>query len=178
MIPTVRFDSGPGKKSTGLAVLFALIAVMGMLMIFTSSQDKVPPESPTLIVEKSADQHTDFQSKYSGYMVKIISVTGGIILLFVFGAKWYRKHQAQSSSVFHMNVLGKQYFSPKQYLMLVRIEEKKMLLGITDQSINLLKEYEDDEEAGKDGYVGAKTVEDPINSFSKILSRISSRNKA
>jgi flagellar biogenesis protein FliO len=59
------------------------------------------------------------------------------------GFKWYKSKLVQSVNHFSMEVLGKQHISPKQYLIMVRIEGQKLLMGVTDQSINLVKEFSD-----------------------------------
>ena len=47
-----------------------------------------------------------------------------------------------------MEVLGKQHINPKQYLMMVQIEGRKLLLGVSEQSINLIKEFIEEKKNG------------------------------
>jgi len=158
MIPRFpKMDSATAKRSTGAALLFAIILIMGMLWIFND-----PPgteyDKPVTQTETSQNQLSDktpkpIQTNYGWYFFRMIAVTGFLITVIVVGARFYKRKMAQTGRMFEMKVLGKQYISTKQYLMMIKVEDKKILLGITDQSINLLKEYDatDDESSDAEG---------------------------
>ncbi len=162
-----KFEFASGKRSTGVALLFVLVMIMGMLWIFNdppgTQYDKPSLESPLQNQEPKP-----IQTNYGWYFFRIIAVTGFLIVLFVVGAKYYKRKMTQTGHYFDMRVLGKQYISTKQYLMMVRVEDRKMLLGVTDHSINLLKEFDENED-------NSETEEDANEqekSFGKILKRI------
>ncbi|MDP3148073.1 MAG: flagellar biosynthetic protein FliO [Ignavibacteria bacterium] len=51
----------------------------------------------------------------------------------------------RKSKIFHIDVLSTQSIMPKKYISVVRVENKYLVLGVSDQSINLLKELDVDE---------------------------------
>ena len=77
-----------------------------------------------------------------------MGITAFIIILILVGFKWYKNKLSFEGDYFSMEVLGKQHISPKQYLMMVRIEGRKLLMGVSEQSINLVKEFVEEEKNG------------------------------
>ena len=76
----------------------------------------------------------------------------------------YKNKLSFEGDYFSMEVLGKQHISPKQYLMMVRIEGRKLLIGVSEQSINLVKEFIEDGEDGltTDNDISVSST-DPLN---------------
>ena len=46
----------------------------------------------------------------------------------------------------NIEVLGKHYINTKQHLLIIRIDKRKMVLGVSDSSINFLTELETSDE--------------------------------
>lgn len=77
---------------------------------------------------------------------KIIGIV--IFVLFVGAAFFLRKKIAKSIRKEDpwMEVLATHYLAPKKRLSLVKIQGRRMVIGVTDESIQLITELEDDEE--------------------------------
>lgn len=50
----------------------------------------------------------------------------------------------KSKSPFSINILNTQMILPKKYISVIKIKDKLIVLGISDQSISVLKEFDDD----------------------------------
>lgn len=163
------------RKSYGLALIFVLIAVMGVIMTYSSlpqiskSNQGNPPVSEEKRVEKT------FESSYPIFVIKTILMTCAIIVLFVLGAKLYRKRQR--SEIFDrikMDIISRKYIDSKHYLLMANVHGRMLLLGVSDNSINLIAEYEDG--APDENFDEAGTIQNDDH-FSRILKRIKIRNK-
>ncbi len=50
----------------------------------------------------------------------------------------------KSKSPFSINILNTQMIMPKKYISVIKVKDKLLVLGISDQSISVLKEFDDD----------------------------------
>ncbi|MFA6596762.1 MAG: flagellar biosynthetic protein FliO [Ignavibacteriaceae bacterium] len=73
----------------------------------------------------------------------------------------------KKSKIFNIDVLSTQSIMPKKYISVVKVENKYLVLGISDHSINLLKELDVDENQIDDA-VADETVR---NSFLNNLKK-------
>jgi len=129
------------KGSFGIAVIFAMIALIGALMVL--SPDNKKPEN---VIDQEVSENSQFgkgnRPDYLKYMSRMIIVTSLMIIVIIYGAKWYKgKMQRNDSYTLSMKILGKQFLGSKHFLTMVRIDGKNFLLGVTDQSINLISEF-------------------------------------
>ncbi len=72
-------------------------------------------------------------------LLLIIALLGGVL--------WFVKkysYQARSSESLgiDINVLSSKMILPKKYVSIVKIKDRLLVLGVSDGSINLLKEFE------------------------------------
>jgi len=51
----------------------------------------------------------------------------------------------KKSKIFAIDVISTQSIMPKKYISVVKVEDKYLVLGVSEQSINLLKELDVDE---------------------------------
>jgi len=158
------------RKSYGLALVFVLIAVMGFVMTYSSLPQisKSNEESSPVLEEKKVKK--TYESSYPIFVIKTILMTGAIIVLFVLGAKLYRKRQ--KSEIFDrikMDIVSRKYIDSKHYLVMVKVHGRMLLLGVSDNSVNLISEYEDDASDENINEAGTMQKEDH---FSGILKRI------
>lgn len=160
-------ESSSPKRSAVAALFFAMVMIMGMFWIFND-----PPgtkyDKPVTVSTSQDEEPKPIQTNYGWYFFRMVAVIGFLIALFVVGVKYYKRKMTQTGHYFDMRVLGKQYFSAKQYLLMVRVEDRKMLLGITDQSINLLKEFDKHEDYSESD----ENANELEKGFGKILKRI------
>ena len=63
--------------------------------------------------------------------------------------KYYRNKIQPLNASANIEVLGKHYINTKQHLLIVRIDKRKMVLGVSDSSINFLTELDSSNEPEK-----------------------------
>jgi len=109
-----------------------------------------------------------------GYYVKAFLATAAIILFIVLGARWYRKvsGQPQWNGRQNIRILNRKNVGPKQFILIVALENKKFAIGVTDQNISLLTELgplSEEEQKQQD-----KIPQAP--SFAQIFNKLKSSN--
>ena len=134
------FGHRQGKSSVRYLAALAVGILLILILFFLYPDDGTSNNLPQINTGDNGDR-IPFKSKYSNYFLRTLGITGLIIVFILIGFKWYKSKLVQNGDHFSMEVLGKQHISPKQYLIMVRIEGKKLLMGVTDQSINLVKEF-------------------------------------
>ncbi|MCH8327558.1 MAG: flagellar biosynthetic protein FliO [Candidatus Marinimicrobia bacterium] len=67
-------------------------------------------------------------------------ILGGAMLMKKYGGERF----SQTSSP-DIEIIGRKYLNPKQSIAIVKVRKKELLLGITDQSIQLLDRLDTDE---------------------------------
>ena len=147
IIPNRFFGHGQGKTSIRLPVVFAVVSALILILFIL-----FPGENATNDVAQANSSNygesVPFNSNYSHYFLKTLGITGIIIILILVGFKWYKNKLSFEGDYFSMEILGKQHISPKQYLMMVRIEGRKLLMGVSEHSINLVKEFVEEKKNG------------------------------
>lgn len=145
--PNRFFGHRQGKSSNRLTAVLAVVSVLILILFFLfpgeSTTDGVVP-----VHSENSGEAVPFKSNYSHYFLRTLGITGLIIIIILVGFKWYKNKFSIEGDYFSMEVLGKQHISPKQYLMMVRIEGRKLLMGVTEQSINLVKEFVEESSDG------------------------------
>tara|TARA_B100001123_G_C15345850_1_gene1037113 strand:+ start:20751 stop:21230 length:480 start_codon:yes stop_codon:yes gene_type:complete len=136
------FERHQGKSSVRYLAALAVGSFLLLILFFLFPDDASSNDLAQFNTENNEDQ-LPFKSNYSNYFLRTLGITGLIIIFILMGFKWYKSKLVENVNHFSMEVLGKQYISPKQYLIMVRIEGQKLLMGVTDQSINLIKEFSD-----------------------------------
>ena len=151
----------------GLALLFVVIAVLGIVMTMNRTSHR-----PSLAMPDSTyvtPENTESPRSFGSYIVRTVVVTGMIIITLLLAMKYYKKRNViDGAGRYHFEILGKRYLSPKQYLVMVRVEDSKLLLGVTDHSINLIKEFADTDEEEK---FEQSTPMSATQSFIKLFKR-------
>ncbi len=119
------------KQGTNLfAIIFALMAILGFISILSPEVAEQVPASEEAFSSRTI---------YSGYLLRVVIVTVTMIVILIVGLKFYKKRMKISGKDnLNMNVLGRHYISDKQYLLKVMIEDKYLLLGISESNISYL----------------------------------------
>lgn len=72
-----------------------------------------------------------------------IAISAGLVLALAlglfFGVQKFAKRSSVQNQKLRMDVISQHHFSPKRSLIVVRIAGEHLLIGATDQSINLIK---------------------------------------
>ena len=103
---------------------------MGFMSILTP-ESAPEPEEPSQIINT--------RSTYSGYLFRIIIVTLTLVVGLVVGLKIYqRKVHHNGKNNLDISMLGRHYINSKQYLLKVMVEDRYLLLGVSDSAINFI----------------------------------------
>ena len=123
------------KRATAIfALLFALIAILGLVSIIT-------PQPGTDTGDQEAPLKT--RSTYSGYLFRVVAVTITLVVFLVVGLRVYRKQvMLRGKNSLSINLLGRYYINDRQYLLKVAIDDRNLLLGVSEGSISLITELD------------------------------------
>src|SRR5690606_31689120 len=72
-------------------------------------------------------------------LILIVALLYGVLLLV---RKYGRNIKGNNSSPLSINVVESKMIMPKKFISVVKIEDKLLVLGVSEQSITLLKELE------------------------------------
>lgn len=124
---------------------------------------------PPQTAADSALTARDSRPAISDYFVRVGWVTLLIILFILVGFSLYKRYGIKAGFIGKSNirVLSKYHIGPKQYLMLIWIEGRKLLIGVSDKSMSLLADLGAADEAEINAAQQAVT---PPN-FASILQR-------
>lgn len=131
IIPGQQRKIGSKGGNYALAALFGLIFLLGIWSVL----------SPEPTVVDDGDSPANSPSSYGGYLLRVMLITLALIAVLIVVARVAKKQNmlAQTTDL-KMRILGKRYISPKQYFMKVMIDDRYLLLGVSEQSINLITE--------------------------------------
>lgn len=99
---------------------------------------KSPTESEIPVLNSTVVKKANNESPWGRlvYSLAIIFIAG--LGLFA-TTKWYRRKSTDKNEINRIRVLSQFHLGPKKQLTIVRVAGETLLLGVTDQSINLLK---------------------------------------
>ena len=82
------------------------------------------------------------QADVSGYLYKVVWVTFFLLIFLVAGLFLYKKLIFKNAAPYSstIRIIGRQNLSAKQSILIVKIEDKKYALGVTEQQVNLIAE--------------------------------------
>ncbi|NOZ08265.1 MAG: flagellar biosynthetic protein FliO [FCB group bacterium] len=147
--------SGGKKQISGgsklLAIVFFAITLLGMIMIWKPDAKAGSPLPFSTGISQTDSTVTALQPQPSfsltKYIWKVVFITAIIIGAFWLLARFYRqKMMPGTASDTRFTVLGREYLSPGSSLVMVMVENRKLLLGVTDSAVNLIGEFEPDTE--------------------------------
>ncbi len=155
------------RRLTNLILIgvMAIVVIVGFSLQFRSI-DSQPTQSPTeittvspegesgLLEEAEAEESTPSttfttNNDLSAQLWKTIVYMALILVAILLGAriiKRYGGERLKQSSSPDIRILGRRYINPKQSIVIVKVRNKELLLGITDQSIRLLYDFTPQEE--------------------------------
>ena len=78
--------------------------------------------------------------------IPLLIIFGLLYAILIVVKKFSFTSKAKVSKSLSVNVISNQMILPKKYISVVRVKDKLLVLGISDASINLLKEIDYDEQ--------------------------------
>ncbi len=175
-----------------IALFFAIIAIAG---VFLSIRDINQPEDKKEQVEKlkaiaqdTTIKNINIQYKESdsgkfsnesklpsttGYTKKFfqstLTVLALLFLILIVVYIYKKKNNLNFNNSANIKIINRKYLGQKQYLATVLVDDEKLLLGITDHNINLIKTLDTDIE-NED--LNENSSEPQSETFPKILGKI------
>ena len=131
-------------KTTKINIfIFAVIMLLFLsALVFMADLDTREKSELELNNQKMENQQVSDMNEFSfgSYLLKVALITGLIIFILIIGAKWYSKFTKQNQNNSKIKILSRHSLGPKQFMLIVGVEQKKYLIGVTEQTINLLSD--------------------------------------
>jgi flagellar protein FliO/FliZ len=89
----------------------------------------------------SSDTKSESFGSYS--MWRVVGTLALLLAVFYLGARLYQRKMIQPENS-TIRVISRQYLDTKHYLAIVEVDNERLLIGISDASINLLKSLRSD----------------------------------
>ncbi len=139
-----NFKPQSGRGSMGIALIFLLIALVGMILIYNGPETKSAKPAPETEAEKIVSVNSG--PTFKTYFIRTVLFTAVIILILLTGSRIFRQraHRDISGQV-ALKIISRKYIGPRQSLLIVQVVQKQILLGVTDSSIQFLTELSNDD---------------------------------
>jgi flagellar protein FliO/FliZ len=152
----------PARRATNLMLIsmMGLVAVVGVILQSRSIESKAnearqetttpstgdkPEQGIRQLIEKP-ERQADYPAEQNlvSTLWKVVLYVLLILAAIIIGARVLRRYggdKLKQTSSPDIRILGRRYISPKQSIVMVRVRNKELLLGITDHSIRLLYDF-------------------------------------
>ena len=134
-------------KSYNRNILIGALLLLILSIVISGSINKTEVLDKNISSEQESNKNS--RPNYPTLIVRVtlLTVIAGLCT-YVF-VKYYRNKIQPLNASANVEVLGKHYINTKQHLLIVRIDKRKMVLGVSDSSINFLTELEFSDERNK-----------------------------
>jgi flagellar biogenesis protein FliO len=134
-------------KSFNRNILIGVIVLLILSVVFSGSFNTIE----SLDSNVSSEQETNKNSRpnYPALIVRVTLLTAIAGLCTYIFVRYYKNKIQPINATANIEVLGKHYINTKQHLLIVRIDKRKMVLGVSDSSINFLTELDSSNEPEK-----------------------------
>ena len=148
-------NNGParvGSVPRSTAICFAIVGLIlsGPPSRFVGHEDQLSlteTQQPDLLpAATGATQPSRLDSQpldLNGYIWRVAAGLGLVLAIIFVGARYLKGawgDRLSNKASLEIEVLGRKFFGAKQSLVLIRVRQRQLLLGVTDQSINFLYE--------------------------------------
>ena len=157
------------KLFYGIGII-TLILLAILYLIWNGDSEFNPEVSYKNAATDSLNTSIPQSQDMTGYLFKVIFVTIFIIVVLIIGTKWYSKFNKMIGSPSFIKILSKQHIGNKQFLMLIAVENKKILVGVTESSINHITdmgEYSEADDAKYNKVTESTSFNAVLNYFKK-----------
>ena len=188
------------SKSFLLVLVFVIIAIFGLKLKINETKQVVStnskqveqkteqidgaiflPDSTKSEVSSTFSTNSKLRSNisYIGYIVKTILITVALLIL-IYAMYYMSKKRLNPEEIKNnrINILERRYLGQKQYLLLIKVDDSKILLGISEKNISMIKEFENypEESESVENYQG-KDADKNSSNFQNILKKIKIHEK-
>ncbi len=127
-------------------ILIGTLLFLGLSLFISSSLtiNKEPNNKNIPIAAESIENKN--RPNYPTLIIRVTLLTAIAGLCTFIFIKYYKNKIQPLNASANIEVLGKHYINTKQHLLIVRIDKRKMVLGVSDSSINFLTELESSDE--------------------------------
>ncbi len=141
-----------------LIVTFGFITVLGFKLLL-DGPDTTPPQTATPQTQAAGEKPglnlQPADQDLSSSLWKAVFYTALILGAIVLGARGIQKvwgGQIAKSASSEIIVVSRRYLNPKQSIAIVKVRDRELLIGITDQSIQMLTEIAEADDDENDDY--------------------------
>ncbi len=147
-----------------LIAVFVIVVIIGFMLQFDAIESRTQqpaPEVPATVEEPEPDRIlppiTEEPAREPAFsagdnlaaaLLKTVFYVVLIVAVIILGARVIRRYggdRVKQTSSPEIRILGRRYISPKQSVVIVKVRQKELLLGITDHSIHLLYDFTPEE---------------------------------
>lgn len=146
-------------------IFILLCAIIIVLVPFGDGEYYAPTEGDN---SNDNSDNTYHYSEHFGSFIRIVIAIFVLAVLLIISVKSYRKRlRFDTPNSIKMDVISRRYIGPKQSLLMVIVDTRKFLLGVTENSINLLAEFEGDFVTEDYGKMGNANLREPFSHIFK-----------
>ncbi len=131
-------------KSFNRNILIGVIVLLILSVVFSGSFNTIESLDSNVSSEQETNKNT--RPNYPTLIVRVTLLTAIAGLCTYVFVRYYKNKIQPLNATANIEVLGKHYINTKQHLLIVRIDKRKMVLGVSDSSINFLTELEPSDE--------------------------------
>jgi len=131
-------------KSYNRNILIGAIVLLILSVVFSGSINSTEALDSNVSSEQEANKNS--RPNYPTLIVRVTLLTAIAGLCTYVFVRYYKNKIQPLNATANIEVLGKHYINTKQHLLIVRIDKRKMVLGVSDSSINFLTELEPSDE--------------------------------
>ena len=130
-------------------ILIGTFLFLGLSLFISSSfsTNKEPKNKNVAITAEPIENKN--RPNYPTLIIRVTLLTAIAGLCTFIFVKYYKNKIQPLNASANIEVLGKHYINTKQHLLIVKIDKRKMVLGVSDSSINFLTELEFSDEQNK-----------------------------
>ena len=123
-------------------ILIGTLLFLGLSLFISSSlsTNKEPNNKNVTIAAKTIENEN--RPDYPTLIIRVTLLTAIAGLCTFIFVKYYKNKIQPLNASANIEILGKHYINTKQHLLIVKIDKRKMVLGVSDSSINFLTELE------------------------------------
>ena len=127
-------------KSYNRNILIGALLLLILSIVISASINKNEVLDKNISSEQESNKNS--RPNYPTLIVRVTLLTAIAGLCTYVFVKYYRNKIQPLNASANIEILGKHYINTKQHLLIVKIDNRKIVLGVSDSSINFLTELD------------------------------------